>query len=146
MTEKMKTVENGDTVKVHYTGSFTEGGVFDSSKDRDPLEFEVGKGEVIPGFEKMVLGMTAGDSKTETITADLAYGHRNDDLMAEVELTRFPEDIELEVGRELQLKQEDGRVVRVLVTDLNNTSAKLDANHPLAGRDLIFTVDLIEIK
>ena len=141
----MSLVKDGDTVKIHYTGKLEDGTVFDSSDGRDPLELKVGAGQVIPGFEKGVLGMEPGGSKTITIPADDAYGQRRDDLTVSVKKTEFPENISPEVGQQLQLKQPDGNMINVVVTDIAEEQVTLDANHPLAGKTLIFDVELVEV-
>jgi FKBP-type peptidyl-prolyl cis-trans isomerase 2 len=141
----MSLVKDGDTVKVHYTGKLEDGTVFDSSDGRDPLELKVGAGNVIPGFEKGVMGMEVGGSKTITIPADDAYGERRDDLTVSVKRTEFPENITPEVGQQLQLKQPDGNMVNVMVTDVQEEQVTLDANHPLAGKTLIFDVEVVEV-
>ena len=142
----MGTVKNGDTVKVHYTGKLEDGTVFDSSDGRDPLELKVGGGQVIPGFEKGILGMEVGATKTITIPADDAYGQRRDDLTVNVKKTEFPENITPELGQQLQLKQPDGNLVNVVITDIQDEQVTLDANHPLAGKTLIFDVELVEVS
>lgn len=137
--------QQGNTVKVHYTGKLEDGTVFDSSQGRDPLEFTLGEGKIIPGFEKMVEGMTPGDSKEAHIPSDEAYGDRRDDMMLEVSREQIPAEIEVEVGQQLQVRQQDGQTMPVTVTDIGESSVKLDANHPLAGKDLLFEVELVEI-
>ncbi|RMD97446.1 MAG: peptidylprolyl isomerase [Calditrichaeota bacterium] len=141
----MAQVKNGDTVKVHYTGKLQDGTVFDSSLDREPLEFTLGEGHLIPGFEQAVLGMNPGDKKTEVIPADLAYGPRRDELVLEVERDRIPPDIKPEVGLQLQMSSQDGRTTTVVISSVNESTVELDANHPLAGKDLVFDIELVEI-
>lgn len=141
----MSTAKTGDTVKVHYTGKMSDGTVFDSSRDGDPLEFEIGSGRLIPGFENGVIGMQMGEVKTLQIPADQAYGPRNDNLIWEVERTQLPEDLEPEIGQQLQSVQEDGRRINLVITDISESSVTLDANHPLAGKDLVFEVELMAI-
>ena len=137
--------KEGDTVKVHYTGKLKDKSVFDSSQDAEPLELTVGSGQVIPGFEKAVVGMGVGDSKTVEIAAAEAYGPYRDELVVEIEKERIPEDLPIEVGQPLVLRQADGPPIRVMVTDISEQSVTLDANHPLAGEDLTFEVKLVEI-
>jgi peptidylprolyl isomerase len=137
--------KEGDTVKVHYTGKLKDKRIFDSSQDAEPLELTVGAGQVIPGFEKAVVGMSVGDSKTVEIAAVEAYGPHRDELVVEIERERVPENISLEVGQPLVLRQEEGPPIRVTVTDMSDQSVTLDANHPLAGEDLTFEVQLVEI-
>lgn len=141
----MAEAKQGDDVKVHYTGRLEDGTVFDSSQDRDPLEFTLGEGQVIPGFEEAVQGMGEGESKTTTIAADEAYGPRRDDLILPVERDRFPEDVDPEVGQPLQMQTNDGQVVQVVVQEIKDGTVMLDANHPLAGQDLTFDIELVEL-
>ena len=137
--------KTGDTVKVHYTGTLTDGTVFDSSKGREPLEFTLGEQRVIPGFEKAVLGMTPGDSKKETIPADQAYGPHREDMLLQVERAQFPQEIAPEVGLQLQMTTGNGQQVPVTITEVHDDKIHLDANHPLAGKDLTFDLQLVEI-
>jgi peptidylprolyl isomerase len=138
--------KKGDTVKVNYTGKFEDGTVFDSSEGREPLEFTVGEGEVIEGFDEGVVGMSPGDSKTVTITMDKAYGpHRADRVLA-VNRNEFPPNIEPEVGQQYEIEQPNGMAVAVTVTDVSEDAVTLDANHPLAGEDLTFDIQLVEIE
>lgn len=141
----MAEAKQGDNVKVHYTGRLEDGTVFDSSQDRDPLEFTLGEGQVIPGFEQAVQGMGEGDSKTTTVAADEAYGPRRDDLILPVERDRFPEDVDPEVGQPLQMQTNDEQVVQVVVQEIKDGVVMLDANHPLAGEDLTFDIELVEL-
>jgi len=137
--------KNGDTVKVHYTGKLNDGSVFDSSQDREPLEFTLGEGQLIPGFEKAVEGMEVGDNTTVEIPSDEAYGERRDDLELEVAKNELPGDIDPEVGMQLQMKQqESGQAIPVQITAVEDEKVKLDANHPLAGKDLTFDIELVE--
>lgn len=141
----MAQAKTNDTVKVHYTGRLSDGTVFDSSVEREPLEFTLGEGQVIPGFEEAVLGMTPGESKTITIVADEAYGPYRDDLILAVGRDQFPPDIIPEVGQQLQVRQTNGSVMLVTVAEVGEAAVKLDANHPLAGKDLIFDIQLVGI-
>ncbi len=138
-------VRQGDTVRVHYTGKLNDGTTFDSSKDRDPLEFTLGKGSIIPGFEKVVEGMEPGDEKTEKIAHDQAYGEHRSELVFDVGRDQLPPDLEVVAGQRLQMTQKNGQAVPVTVTEVNDQSVKLDANHPLAGQDLTFTIRVVEI-
>jgi peptidylprolyl isomerase len=140
----MTQVKNGDKVKVHYKGTLKDGTEFDSSAGREPIEFEVGSGTVIPGFEKAVEGMAAGESKTITIPVDEAYGPRRDELILPVPKDQIPPDVDPAVGEHLVLERE-GQEFRVVVVESSEEGIKLDANHPLAGEDLIFEVELLEI-
>ncbi len=143
----MSKVKEGDTVKVHYTGKLTEdGSVFDSSREREPLEFTLGQGQLIPGFEKAVVGMEAGDDTTVEIASDDAYGERREDLELEVSKSDLPDNVDPQVGMQLQMQQqENGRAIPVQITAVEDEFVKLDANHPLAGKDLTFDIELLEI-
>ena len=141
----MSEVKDGDTVKVHYTGKLKDGTVFDSSASRDPLEFTLGQGQLIPGFEKAVIGLNTGDKTTANIPVDEAYGERREDLELTVEKAQLPEEVEPTVGMQLQLNQPNGQPVPVTITDVSESEVTLDANHPLAGEDLIFDIELVEI-
>jgi peptidylprolyl isomerase len=142
----MQQVKQGDTVKVHYHGKLTDGTIFDSSEGRQPLEFEVGGGRVIKGFDEGVKGMTVGEKKTVSIAADDAYGARQDDMVIPFERKNFPPDIEPEVGMTLNMHSEDGNALPVVITEITPDTIMLDANHPLAGEDLIFDIELVDIK
>lgn len=135
----------GDTVKIHYTGRLDDGTVFDSSVEGDPLEFTINGGQVIPGFEQAVMGMSLGESKTEKIPMDQAYGPHREEMVIEVSREQMPSDIDPEVGQQLQIQQSNGQIVPVLVTDVTDETVILDANHPLAGEDLTFDIELVEI-
>ncbi|HSJ08634.1 MAG TPA: peptidylprolyl isomerase [Longimicrobiales bacterium] len=137
--------KQGDTVQVHYTGTLDDGRVFDSSEGRDPLEFTLGSGQVIKGFDAAVEGMSPGDSRLVTIPAEEAYGARRDDLVAVVERSQFPDDMDPEVGQQLQVSQ-DGQTYVVTVTDVDVESVTLDANHPLAGQNLTFELQLVSMS
>ena len=141
----MEKVKPGDTVKVHYTGSLENGQVFDSSEGKEPLEFTVGAGEVIGGFEKAVVGMAVGESKTEHIPSQNAYGPRREELQLEVERTKLPPSLEIEVGQMLGIQSPTGEVTRVTVAGVQDNSVTLDANHPLAGKDLKFDIEVVDI-
>ncbi|WP_138430007.1 FKBP-type peptidyl-prolyl cis-trans isomerase [Fodinibius saliphilus] len=142
----MSKVKDGDTVKVHYTGTLTEEGtVFDSSEDREPLEFTLGEGQLIPGFEQAVIGMEVGDDTTVEIESEDAYGQRREDLELEVAKSDLPDNIEPQVGMQLQMQQqENGQAIPVQITAVEDEFVKLDANHPLAGKDLTFEIELVE--
>lgn len=141
----MKSAQTGNTVKVHYTGKLDDETVFDSSRQRDPLEFTLGKGELIRGFEDAVVGMTVGDAKTVTITSEDAYGDHRSELIITVDKDQFPENIDPIEGLQLHLKSPDGRLVNAIVTAVEEQTVTLDANHPLAGKDLVFEIELVEI-
>jgi peptidylprolyl isomerase len=145
MNDQMN-AHSGNLVRVHYTGRLDDGSVFDSSQGREPLEFTLGSGQVIAGFDRAVTGMAVGETRSTRIPADEAYGPRRDDLVLELEREQIPEGIEVTVGTELQLQQSDGQMVPVTVADVNAQSVTLDANHPLAGKDLLFELELVEIE
>jgi peptidylprolyl isomerase len=140
----MAGAQTGDTVRVHYTGRLSDDQVFDSSQGSDPLEFTLGSGQVIPGFEEAIAGMEPGDKKTVTIAAEEAYGPHLEEMVLEVGREHFPDDIDPEPGQQLQMHQDD-QVFLVTVTDVSDESVRLDANHPLAGEDLTFDLHLVEI-
>ena len=141
MTEQAK---NGDQVRVHYTGRLGDGQVFDSSRDGEPLEFTVGAGEVIPGFDEGVRGMQVGESKTIEIEPENAYGPRRDALVTQVsrEAAQFP--VEPQVGMHFGLPLQDGNQIEVVITEVTDTHVTIDGNHPLAGEKLIFDVELVD--
>jgi len=141
----MAQAKHGDTVKVHYTGKLEDGMVFDSSENREPLEFTIGEGKIIPGFEQAVVGMSPGESKTEKIPADQAFGPYREELIHEVDRQQIPVDVELKVGKRLQFRHANGRATQALVTDVSESKVTLDANHPLASNDLVFDIQLLEI-
>ena len=141
----MSLAKSGDTVRIHYTGTLSDGTQFDSSAGRDPLEFALGGGQVIPGFDSAVDGMSIGDSKTVTIAADDAYGPRHEQLVQEVPRSALPEDMEPEVGMHLQSQSPDGQVMNLVITEVAESSITLDANHPLSGQELTFAIELVEI-
>ena len=141
----MSNAKTGDTVKIHYTGKLDDGTQFDSSAGRDPLEFELGGGQVIPGFDSAVDGMSVGESKSVRIEPDQAYGERHEQLVQEVPRSALPDDLEPEVGMGLQSQSPDGQVMMLMVTAVAEDSVTLDANHPLAGQALNFDIELVEI-
>ena len=141
----MSQAKNGDTVKTHYTGKLDDGTEFDSSAGGEPLEFMLGEGQVIPGFENAVEGMEVGDSKSVRIEADDAYGPRHDQLIQEVPRSALPEDLKPEAGMTLQSKTPDGNVTMMKVTEVTDESITVDANHPLAGEALNFDIELVAI-
>lgn len=140
----MEQAKSGDTVKVHYTGKLEDGTEFDSSRGKDPLEFTLGEGRIIPGFEQAVLGMNPGDSKTVNIPADQAYGAYRDDWVMVVEREQLPSNIEPQVGQQLQVRQGEQAYV-VQITDVSESNVTLDRNHPLAGEALTFEIQLVEV-
>ena len=141
----MAQAKHGDTVKVHYKGKLEDGTVFDSSESREPLEFTIGEYKVIPGFEEAVVGMSPGDSKTEKVPADQAFGPYREELVSDIDRERIPRGVDPKVGTRLQVPKSDGRTTEVLVTGLTESKVTVDANHPLARDDLIFDIELLEI-
>jgi FKBP-type peptidyl-prolyl cis-trans isomerase 2 len=141
----MQQVKNGDKIKVHYHGRLTNGETFDKSEGREPLEFEVGSGMVIKGFDDGVTGMAVGDKKTINIPADEAYGPKNEEMIIDMPKDRFPKDMEIEVGMPLSMSDGQGQQFQVVVAEVQEEVIILDANHPLAGEDLIFDLELVEI-
>jgi peptidylprolyl isomerase len=141
----MAQAKQGDTVKVHYRGSLGDGTVFDSSANRSPLEFTVGRGQVIAGFEQAVDGMEPGDQKTVVIPAAQAYGTRDERLVILMDRSRLPDDLEFEVDDRLQVRRPDGQTMNVTVSKVSESTVTLDGNHFLAGQDLTFDIELIEI-
>jgi peptidylprolyl isomerase len=136
---------SGDTVKVHYTGKLNDGTQFDTSAEGDPLQFTLGDGQIIPGFEEAVTGMSLGETRTNTIPADQAYGPHQEEMVLIVERDAFPADIDPALGQQLEVRQADGRTIDVIITEITESSVTLDANHPLAGQDLTFEIQLVEI-
>ncbi|HEU4987129.1 MAG TPA: peptidylprolyl isomerase [Rhizobiaceae bacterium] len=141
----MTEVKSGDVVRIHYTGRLTDGTEFDSSAGREPLQFQVGAGQIISGLERQVEGMTVGERETVTIPADEAYGPRDERQVQTVPREAFPQDLKLAVGSRLQANTQDGRQIPLTVTDISDDQVTVDANHPLAGRDLVFDVEVVEI-
>ena len=141
----MEQAKSGDTVKVHYSGRLTDGTTFDSSSGRDPLEFKVGNGDVIKGFDEGVKGMQVGDKKTVEIPVGDAYGEKSQDMIIEFPKEQFPPDMNPEAGQQLMMSNGSGQSFPVTVTEVKESSVMLDANHPLAGQDLIFDLELVEI-
>jgi len=141
----MAEVKANDTVKVHYTGRLNNGTVFDSSLGREPLEFTIGQKMVIPGFEEGVIGMTVGETRTVSIASQDAYGPYLEDLVGSIRRAQIPPNIDLQVGAMLQMQTPDGGNMLVVIKDLTDEMVTLDANHPLAGKDLAFEINLLEI-
>ncbi|MFC1869855.1 peptidylprolyl isomerase [Chloroflexota bacterium] len=138
--------KDGNIVKVHYTGKLDDGTIFDTSLEREPLEFTIGAGQMIPGFEGAVRGMQVGQVKTVTIPAEEAYGPHNEDMVLVVERDKIPENLNPVVGQQLQMQHENGNTAVIVVTDVSDTTITLDANHPLAGKALTFEIELVEMK
>jgi FKBP-type peptidyl-prolyl cis-trans isomerase 2 len=141
----MSVASKGDAVKVHYTGKLNDGTVFDSSANREPLQFTLGDGNMIKGFDAAVQGMEIGQEISVTIPSNEAYGEKRDDMMLDIPLTQVPPHIKPEVGMELSLQNQQGQPVPVRVVGVEEEKIILDANHPLAGQDLIFDITLVEI-
>ncbi|MBD8891756.1 FKBP-type peptidyl-prolyl cis-trans isomerase [Roseibium litorale] len=141
----MSEVKAGDTVSIHYTGTLNDGSVFDSSDGREPLQFTVGSGQIISGLDKAIPGMAIGDEKTVNVPADEAYGQKDPHAMQPVPRDQFPADIPLEVGVQLQVQTPNGQVMSVSIAEVGEEAVILDANHPLAGKDLTFEIKLVSI-
>ncbi|WP_420385678.1 FKBP-type peptidyl-prolyl cis-trans isomerase [Roseivirga sp.] len=142
----MPKAKAGDSVKVHYTGKLKDGTVFDSSQGREPLAFQVGAGQMIKGFDAAVDGMEVGDTKTAEIPAAEAYGEARQDLIFDVPKSNLPEDLKPEVGQQLAMTQPNGQQVPVTVAKVEEDKVVIDANHQLAGKDLVFDIELVEIS
>lgn len=142
----MQQVKKGDKVKVHYHGKLTNGDTFDKSEGREPLAFEVGSGMVIKGFDDGITGMTVGEKKTIHIPVEEAYGAKNPEMMIEMPKDRFPQDMTIELGMPLVMSDPQGQQFQVIVAEIGEETVVLDANHPLAGEDLIFDLELMEIE
>ena len=142
----MTQAKAGDTVQIHYTGTLNDGATFDSSAGRDPLEFVVGSGQIIPGLDAAIPGMTVGDKKTVQVPCADAYGELNPDARQAIPREEIPADIPLDPGTQLQMQTPQGQVVPVTVAEVNEAEVTLDANHPLAGKDLNFDIEVVAIK
>ncbi len=141
----MTQVKTGDTVKIHYTGTLADGTTFDSSEGRDPLEFQVGSGQIIPGLDTAIPGMTVGDKKVVEVACGDAYGDLNPDARQAVPREQIPAEIPLDLGTQLQMQSPTGQIVPVTIVEVSETEVTLDANHPLAGKDLTFAIELVQI-
>ena len=141
----MSQAKSGDRVSIHYTGTLDDGTQFDSSAERDPLEFELGRGQVLPGVETAVEGMSVGDNKTVRLEPDDAYGPRHDQLVQVVARSDLPDELALHEGMALQAKSPDGKISQFTVTAVTERTVTVDANHPLAGRALNFAIELVKI-
>ena len=142
----MTAIKQGDTVRIHYTGTLLDGKVFDSSDGRDPLEFVVGSGQIIPGLDVALPGMSLGEKKRVEIACVDAYGPINPAMRQEIPREGIPEDIPLEPGTQLQMQTPEGQPVPVTVVEANEATVLLDANHPLAGQDLVFDFEIVSIN
>jgi len=141
----MANPRSGDTVKVHYTGRLDDGRVFDSSRERDPLQLTLGEGRLIPGFEEALTQMEPGEERTVKVPVDRAYGPHRPDLVLSVDRSELPADIQPEVGQHLEVQHDDGDVTLVKIAEVSGGQVTLDANHPLAGHDLTFDLELVAI-
>jgi peptidylprolyl isomerase len=142
----MTQAKHGDTVKIHYTGTLADGKVFDSSAGREPLSFTIGSGQVIPGFEEAVMGMLKDEKKSVTIPVAKAYGPRNEELVFNVPRSQVPPEINPEIGQRLQMQGPHNQPIIVTVTEVTDEHILLDANPPLAGKELNFAIELVEIS
>jgi len=142
----MNKAKKGDVVKVHYKGKLNSGEQFDSSEGREPLEFTVGAGQMITGFDQAIPGMVVGEKKTVTISPENAYGEKNEEAIIEFPISNIPAEMKLEPGMKLQLRNEAGHPIPVIVTEVKGDIVILDANHELAGKELIFDIELVEIS
>ncbi len=142
----MTAIKQGDTVRIHYTGTLLDGKVFDSSDGRDPLEFVVGSGQIIPGFDSAMPGLSVGEKKRVEIACADAYGPINPAMRQSIPREGIPDDIPLEPGSQLQMQAPDGQVLPVTVVEADEATVTLDANHPLAGQDLIFDIEVVAIN
>jgi peptidylprolyl isomerase len=141
----MSRAKAGDTVQVHYTGKFKDGSVFDTSVQRDPFEVTLGQRQVIPGFEEAVVGMQPGEVKTTQVPPEKGYGDRREDLILEVGRDKVPPELDVQVGKRLKVGTQGGQPMAAEVIDVADDVIKLDANHPLAGRELTFDIQLVAI-
>ena len=141
----MSQAKPGDTVRIHYTGTLNDGTEFDSSRGREPLEFAIGSGQVIPGFDNAVEGMSVGENKSVKIEPDQAYGARHDQLVQQVPKSALPDDLEATVGMQLQSQSPDGQVMMFVVAEVGDDTITVDGNHPLAGHALNFDIELVSI-
>ena len=139
-------VKDGDTVKLHYSGTLANGEVFDTTEGREPAEFTLGQSMLIPGFEEAVKGMKVGESKTVTIPAEKAYGPHRDDQVVVVGRDQLPKGMDPKVGQPIRVQKSDGSGILVVVIDTSETTITIDANHPLTGKDLTFEIKILEIK
>jgi FKBP-type peptidyl-prolyl cis-trans isomerase 2 len=142
----MSQIKENNTIKVNYTGKLSNGQIFDTSEGKEPIEFVLGQGRLIPGFEKGLIDMKLNEKKTIEIAKDQAYGDVNDNLIQEIKKTELPQDMEPKVGMGLVSKSPDGKEINLMVVEVKNESIVIDGNHPLAGHDLIFDVEVVEIK
>ena len=142
----MSQVKANNTVKVHYTGKLSDGQVFDTSEGKEPIEFVLGQGQLIPGFEQGLIDMKVNEKKTITIAKEEAYGEVNDQLIQEIDRANLPQDMEPKVGMGLVSKSPEGQEMNLMIVEVKDASVVIDGNHPLAGRDLVFDLEVVEIK
>lgn len=142
----MTEIKQGDTVRIHYTGTLLDGSTFDSSEGRDPLQFEVGSGQIIVGLDNALPGMTVGERKKVEVTCVEAYGPINPAMRQSIPREGIPDDIPLDIGTQLQMQTPDGQALPVTVVEVDDATVTLDANHPLAGQDLIFDIEVVSIN
>ncbi len=142
----MTKAKTGDIVSINYSGRLTDGTPFDSSEGRAPLEFKLGQGQVIRGLEAHVAGMAVGEKSTVTIPCDEAYGQRREDAVQQLDRSKIPSGVELSIGSQLQARTSDGGLLPIVVVGLDEQSVTVDANHPLAGQDLVFDVEVVDVK
>jgi peptidylprolyl isomerase len=143
---KVAKAKEGDTVRVHYTAKLKGGEVVDTTEEREPWEFKLGEGNVIPGFEEAVVGMNPGESKTVSVPSDKAYGPHRKERILVVERDKFPKNMKPEKGQYLRIPQQDGTTATVTVIEVSESKVTIDGNHPLAGKDLVFDIELVEVK
>ncbi|MBT8170118.1 FKBP-type peptidyl-prolyl cis-trans isomerase [Falsiruegeria litorea] len=142
----MTQAKSGDTVRIHYTGTLLDGSTFDSSEGRDPLEFVVGSGQIIPGLDVAIPGLAVGDKKEVNVPCQEAYGPINPEMRQAIPREGIPDEVPLETGIQLQMQSPDGQVLPVTVVEMDEATVTLDANHPLAGQDLIFNIEVTSIN
>lgn len=142
----MAVAKPGDKVKIHFTGKLEDGSVFSTSEESEPIEFVVGESNIIPGVQEAVIGMAPEESKTVNLDPDKGFGEHREDLIKEVDRELLPEDVQLEKGQVVELQRSDGRMGKVRVMDVSESSVTLDLNHPLAGESLVFDIKLLEIS
>lgn len=142
----MAAIKDGDTVRIHYTGTLMDGSVFDSSEGREPLEFKVGSGQIITGLDEALPGMDVGDTKNVQIPVEKAYGPVNSEMQQAVPREGIPDDIALEIGLQLHMQTPSGQPMPVTVVAVDEATVTLDANHPLAGKDLTFDVEIVSVN
>ncbi|GAA6191506.1 peptidylprolyl isomerase [Phaeobacter sp. NW0010-22] len=142
----MTQAKSGDTVRIHYTGTLLDGSTFDSSEGRDPLEFVVGSGQIIPGLDAAIPGLAVGDKKEVNVPCQEAYGPINPEMRQAIPREGIPDEVPLEIGIQLQMQSPDGQVLPVTVVEMDEATVTLDANHPLAGQDLIFNIEVTSIN